>query len=267
MTADRLCNLLGIALLLAAASSGAQSRVYRWVDANGVVHFSDSAPADSANPAATETIVSPDSRPAAPAPAPVRVRANREEPAAPTQDANVPSLPSPTAAPDCIAPSPHITTGRELYEFSDDFGPPLTPQQLKSFATATKEMEGRWTGTDVGVSCDGRRGRPPSRAAVAEGRAATAERFRLESTISSQGNSRRDLLDIQVRNGRLWVNGGGAALISVSNRALEFGYIQQLGGTVTELYWRIQVDGRREMSVEHVLSMLRANCSRRALGD
>ena len=53
--------VLGVALMLSAAIAHAQQKVYKWVDEDGVVHFSDSPPDDSA---AAETITT------APAPTP-----------------------------------------------------------------------------------------------------------------------------------------------------------------------------------------------------
>ena len=40
--------VLGVALMLGAAIVHAQQKVYKWVDEDGVVHFSDSPPDDSA---------------------------------------------------------------------------------------------------------------------------------------------------------------------------------------------------------------------------
>jgi len=57
--------VLGVALMLGAAIAHAQQKVYKWVDEDGVVHFSDSPPDDSA---AAETITT------APAPTPSETR-------------------------------------------------------------------------------------------------------------------------------------------------------------------------------------------------
>jgi len=42
-------------------------------------------------------------------------------------------------------------------------------------------------------------------------------------------------------------------LLSVSDRVLALSYRQRVGGAITELYWRIELDGRRDMKIEHVM--------------
>ena len=55
---------IAIALTAICASVNAQKTVYKWVDEDGVVHFSDAPPAE-ANPAEAETLVIPKSPPLA----------------------------------------------------------------------------------------------------------------------------------------------------------------------------------------------------------
>lgn len=49
MIHSRIVHALCVAALAAALGAQAQSTIYRWVDKNGKVHFSDSPPADTSN--------------------------------------------------------------------------------------------------------------------------------------------------------------------------------------------------------------------------
>jgi hypothetical protein len=250
--------LIAIALSLAAINVGAQSRVYRWVDAEGVVHFSDQRPADSDDVVAEALVVRESSGHLRIADAPAESASVLEPESAPE--------PQPEAAPvaaqarDCSSPSPRKQSGQDLYAFPNDRPEPLRAEEVESFETLIKGMVGRWSGTDVGFAC-GREAsrRQASRVIASEGRAAGPAEFVLDSTISSQDSNQRELLRIELRDQRLWVNHTYASLISVSDRVLAFGYRQRTagaiagtGGSVMESQWRIELDGRRELKIEHV---------------
>jgi len=66
MTASKIGQVAAIAIALTAVCAGAyaEKTVYKWVDENGVVHFSDAPPAD-ADPADAETLIIPKSPPVA----------------------------------------------------------------------------------------------------------------------------------------------------------------------------------------------------------
>jgi hypothetical protein len=83
-----------VALVLASTGALAQQKVYKWVDEDGVVHFSDSPPADSVE---AETITT---APAPEAPAPTTPRSNRNSAAA------SPSSPDPATPPKAASPAP-----------------------------------------------------------------------------------------------------------------------------------------------------------------
>jgi hypothetical protein len=256
---------IGLSLLLAAMSVSAQPRIYKWVDADGVVHFSDEPPDDTEGVTA-ETLVIPSSAPQVGADrpvtgAPVEFTAAVEADVAQGQDPATASAPVQVQGRDCSSPSPRKQSGQDLYALSDERPEPLPTEEIESFETVIKGMVGRWSGTDVGFSCDGEAsGRPANRAVTSEGRAGSRSEFVLDSTISSRDRNQRELLRIELRDQRLWVNHRYASLISVSDRVLEFGYGQRTGGAITptggiitELYWRIELDGRRDMRIEHVL--------------
>lgn len=246
------CGSLGLVLALAAASVGAQVRVYRWVDANGVVHYSDAPPQGDASNISSETVVVPPLPFGAPSPP----RAQRTEPA--RVDTDEPAEPQAFTAPgeiqgaDCSTASPLKSSGRDLYELNYDPPPALTTEEIEAFEAVIESMAYRWSGTDVGFACDGDTRRALSRDVVTEGRATSPVQFVLDSTISDRDSNRRELLRIEVRDDRLWVNGGYASLRAVSPRTLEFGYVERRGGLVTERQWRIDLDGRRAMNVEQV---------------
>jgi len=60
ITGQMIAITIAIALTVVCAGAYAEKTVYKWVDENGVVHFSDAPPAE-ANPAEAETIVIPKS--------------------------------------------------------------------------------------------------------------------------------------------------------------------------------------------------------------
>lgn len=255
MTGDRAHRLICLSLLLAAMSVSAQQRVYKWVDANGVVHYSD-APPDDSQRAAAETLAVPSSAPQA-AEQPVRnARAETTRVAAPPERQPSAAVPAPaqTQGSDCSSPSPMKSRGQDLDLDELNYEPPdpLTTDEIESFESVIRSMAYRWSGTDVGFACDGAARRPLSRTVVAEGRAANAVQFVLDSTISSRDSSRRELLRIELRDQRLWVNRGYASLLSVSDRVLAFAYVERRAGVVWERSWRIELDGRRNMSVDNV---------------
>jgi hypothetical protein len=84
-------------------------------------------------------------------------------------------------------------------------------------------------------------------------RAEGALQFVLESTISAPDRTHRESLRIAVRNEQFRVNQGAASLIDVSERGLEFGYRERVGGAMSERYWRITLDGPREMKIERAV--------------
>ena len=81
------------ALTLCCAGANAQQTVYKWVDEDGVVHFSDSPP-DQSNPADTETVFIPKSPPP-----PATVQPAAEAPVASVQTAENTTRPVREAAP------------------------------------------------------------------------------------------------------------------------------------------------------------------------
>ena len=82
------------ALTICCAGANAQQTVYKWVDEDGVVHFSDSPP-DQSNPADTETVFIPKAPPA-----PVAVQPAAGKPVASVQTAeNNTTRPAREAAP------------------------------------------------------------------------------------------------------------------------------------------------------------------------
>lgn len=250
--------LIGIALLLAAISVSAQPRVYRWVDANGVVHFSDAPPGDAEGVTA-ETVVVPSSAAATGADRPVSytpVGAPRvvEGAAAEEQDAATAAEPAPSRDSLCSSESPRKQSGQDMYAFSDEKPEPLPSEEIESIETFIKGMVGRWSGTDIGFSCDGETSRrPASRAVTSEGRAESSLRLVLASTLSSKDRSHLEQLRIGVRDQRLWVNGGYASLLAVSARVLAFAYRERSGGAINERYWEIELDGRRDMKITYVI--------------
>lgn len=271
-TRDRTRFSIGLALALAALSAGAQAPIYRWVDADGVVHFSDAPPAAS-QAVEAETLIVPSSAPQVGAERPrtntpvESFPADRTD-AASQAESSAATLPAQTGDPNCSTPSPRKQAGI-LYVFERDSTPfprqragivydlenderpePLTAEQIDAFETAIGEMAGYWSGSDVGLTCDGIDKAPTSGTVVSEGRLESSLRFALESTISARGRNRRDLLRIEVRDQRPWVNHGPATFITVSDRALEFAYAERIGGGVSERYWRIELDGRRAMTIE-----------------
>ena len=249
--------LIAIALTLAAISVSAQSRVYRWVDAEGVVHFSDERPAESDGVVAETVVVRESSGHLRIADVPAESVSVLEPESAPEPQPETVLVPP--GARDCSSPSPRKQSGQDLYAFPDDRPEPLRTEEIESFETVIKGMAGRWSGTDVGFAC-GREAnrRPASRAIASEGRAGSPAELVLDSTISSRGSNHRELLRIELRDQRLWVNSTYASLISVSDRVLAFGYRQRTGGiiastggAVLESEWRIELGGRRNMKIEH----------------
>jgi hypothetical protein len=251
ITMDRTGFLLGVMLLLTATGITAQSRVYRWVDANGVVHFSDDPPPESANVAADTLIIPSSPPPAEPDP----LVATRPDAASRLIDGTTPGAPSAATepsvaqAPDCSSPSPIRSSGQDLYEVGDELSEPLTVYEIESFATVIEAMRGRWTGTDVGFSCEGGVTTEKNRKVVAEGEITEALNFVLHSNVSSGGSSRNERLRVEISDRRqVWVNNGGATLFAASDRGLEFGY-RILDGGAKELYWRIDVNGKRDVQI------------------
>lgn len=263
---------IGLALTLAALSAGAQAPIYRWVDADGVVHFSDARPADSQGVEA-ETLIVPSSAPRVGAERPGSNTSVESFPAvhadtASQAQSSAEPLPAQTGDPNCSSPSPRRQAGI-LYNFEGDSSPPprkqagivydfegderpepLTAEQIEAFETVIREMAGHWSGPDVGLACDGPNGAPVRRTVVSEGRVESSLRFVLDSTISARGSNRHELLRLEVRDQRPWVNHGPATFVSVSDRALEFAYAERVGGSVFERHWRIEIDGRRAMKIE-----------------
>ena len=84
VTAKKMGQIIvtAIALIAICAGAYAEKTVYKWVDEDGVVHFSDAPPAD-ADPADAETLVIPKSppalEPAQPAPRPATVSKTTED--------------------------------------------------------------------------------------------------------------------------------------------------------------------------------------------
>ncbi len=160
---------------------------------------------------------------------------------------------APAVAADCSSVSPAKLSAEGLY------GPgaepvDLTSNQIKAYEKLIKGMEGRWVGEDIGFVCEqniGRgRSRPPVLSIVSQGRLESPTRFVLDSTISSRDTVSQELLRLELRGKRLWVNQGDVGLTTLTDRVLEFGYKLRRGGAITELYWRIEVAGRT-LTIEH----------------
>ena len=245
MNAWRTRRSIGLFLLLVAASAGGQPRVYRWVDANGVVHYSDAPPPESQGVTAEPVIVP--SSPAGATPPPVR--STRAATGRPEETSSAPPA---TAAPTgCSTLSPLQING-SLDALSYDPPPPLTANQIELLETVFDNLAYRWTGSQVGFACDGDTRSELNRTVVAEGRATSRDGFELDTTVSSRDTNRQERLNIRFRDQRLWVNSGYASLIAVSDRLLELGYAERRGGVVWERSWRLETDGRRAMRVEQV---------------
>jgi len=248
----RMRRVACLSLLLAAVGVGvdAQPRVYKWVDANGVVHFSDAPPEDGT----AQTVVVPSTE--APAVAP-RPPANTRTPVGEADTApQAPAAATPPArpsAPDCSTQSPAKRAGLDLYAVDEEPPLPLSSEQIETFERVAKTMAHRWSGNETGFACEAGVRQSLNRTIVSEGRAESALQFVLESTITARDRSHREPLRIAVRNERLWVNQGDASLLDVSERGLEFGYRERVGGAVSERYWRITLDGRRGMKIERAV--------------
>jgi hypothetical protein len=251
-------GLVGTLLLLAAATVSAQSKVYRWVDANGVVHFSDSRPNESENVEA-ETIVVPDLPTRFETIRPLADRATEstllEPDPAPTEAPN-PLIPTFDQERECFAPSPVKQSGRDVYE-SAGIPSLLTGEGIESLRRVVSEMSRRWSGKEDGFSCDGsperKERRPSNREVTAEGRLESPDNFAFDYTLSTGSSNHRERLRIALRNDQLWVNNGGATLFLASDRALAFGYIVQLGGALNEQYWRIESDPGRSLAIQQMV--------------
>jgi hypothetical protein len=256
------CCLFAACALSAAVAPvlHAQSAVYRWVDENGVVHFGD-APPDAASGLKADTIVLPDVqtsfRSLPPPLANTTADATAAEPAdetapAPTPAASSARLPAPVVE-QCSDPSPTIGTGQDLYDFSAE-PDRLEPQEIALFRRLISTMQGRWRGPDTGFYCLERGAvdekRPFDRTIEAEGDLNPPDQFVLDSRIQSRGSNRRELLRIEIRDRKLVINSGTATLISVSDGAIDFGYKVQVGGLVTEYYWRTTLAGARNMTLQ-----------------
>lgn len=152
----------------------------------------------------------------------------------------------------CSDPLPLIRTTQDLYDFND--APvALEPTDIELFRRVVSAMQGRWRGPDTGFYCveNGEIGekRPFDRTIEAEGDLNPPDRFVLDARLQSQGSNRRELLRIEIRDERFFVNSGTATLISASERELNFGYRLLVSGVVTEYYWRIALTGTQAMNL------------------
>jgi hypothetical protein len=251
-------NYLVIACALLAAPVSilnAQLAVYRWIDANGVVHFGDSPP-DAASGLAVDTIAIPSVQtsfrtpviPPAPLTSAGSTAANAPDPTPVTPSVRVMDA----QTEQCSDPSPTIRSGIDLYEFNAE-ATPLEPQYVELFRKAFGAMQGRWHGPDSGFYCVETGSideeRLFNRMIEAEGDLNPPDRFVLDATLQSQGSNRRENLRIELRDRKLVVNSGAATMIRASDGELEFGYKVQLGGTVTEYYWQVTLAGTRAMTL------------------
>lgn len=251
------CLLIACALVTATASMlSAQSAVYRWVDENGVVHFGD-APPTAASGLEAVTIAVPDVQTSfRPLPPPLTQSATAEPERAiapaPTPATAAARLPA-ASSEQCSDPSPIISTGQDLYDFSAE-ADRLEPQEIEIFSRVFSAIQGRWRGPDTGFYCLERGAldekRPFDRTIEADGDFNPPFRFVLDSRIQSQGSNRREMLRIEIREQKLVVNSGTATLLDASARNLYFGYKLQVDGTVTEYYWRISLAGARTMTLQ-----------------
>jgi hypothetical protein len=143
-------------------------------------------------------------------------------------------------------------SGRDLYEANESPPQPLPAVAIESFAAVIEAMQGRSSGTAVGFSCEKGVGTPTNRTIAAEGEISEPLNFVLHATVSSRGSSRNARLRIEIRDRQeLRVNSSAATLFAASERSLEFGQ-RILGGDAKELYWRIDVDGRRSMQIQQL---------------
>jgi hypothetical protein len=249
--------LVGVALLITATDSDAQPRMYRWTDENGVVHFSDQPPASQ--DVTAEALAIPSSEAPVGVTRPV-VGTRTDRTAIVESNVHQPQSVTPASAPDpdCSSASPRQRSGRDLYEFTGERPDPLSAAQIESVEGVIEAMVGQWAGTETGFTCESGAHAPlPTRTISSEARLENARRFMLDSTMASRDRSEGDQLRIEIRDdNRLRVNQGDASLISVSERALSFGYAQRTGGAITELQWRIELDSRRNMTIERVTYVL-----------
>jgi hypothetical protein len=248
--------IAGLLLTFAATSINGQTRVYRWVDQNGMVHYADTPPGEASGIDA-ETIEFPDVQTSfrsipAPAPRTIIPESLPDTGTAALRSTESAPLADPTVE-ECGDPSPTISAGRYIDDV--DVEPePLAEQEVGRVIRVLSSLHGRWTGPDTGFYCVEQGAfdeqRPFDRMIEAEGDFNPPESFVLDSTIRSQGSNRRELFRIEIRDQRLRVNTGAATLISASERALDFGYRLQVAGVITEYYWRVALTGTSTMNLQ-----------------
>lgn len=246
-----------LAFLLVAADASAQSKIYRWVDDRGVVHFSDYPPEEAGN-GPTETVDLPDLptsfRPIPSIPGLTAPPENPPEtPAAAAPRSEAPAPPPTPVTDDCELLSPIIQNGDDLFAF-DDERVPLTRAEADAYRLAIRALEGAWTGRNSGYKCDLRvstdRRRPVDGRMTVSAEINAEDDFLFDQTISSGGVNRRDLLRIDIRNGALRVNQVYTSLLEGSESVLAFGYKVRVGGVVSEHYWRFEQRGARNLTME-----------------
>lgn len=89
-TLARTCSLAVIALLALGAYTRAQADIYKWLDANGLTHYSEEPPSTGKY----EVIKSATPPPSSPAPTAAPAQAQPAKPAAPQPQANAPQSPA-----------------------------------------------------------------------------------------------------------------------------------------------------------------------------
>jgi len=157
------------------------------------------------------------------------------------------------AAPDCSTESPAKRAGVNLNAADEEPGLPLSSDQIEAFKTLVKNVAYRWSGTETGFGCEAGERRRLNRAIVSQGRAESALTLLLESTITASDRSQRESVRLSVRNEYLWVNQVEASVLDVSERGIEFGYRERVGGALAERYLRVTLDGVRGMKIERAM--------------
>lgn len=252
MTMHKPCGsigiLFGLAALFAAAPSISQQTVYRWVDQNGVVHYSDAKPSDAAKiqrievpairvqtkpaPATKNDSVATNAAPGATKPA---------GPAQPSSKDASPALPL-----TCFAASPDPASWTDLRDVRKD--PPIVSVDRAALVNnLLRKMAGPWNGIETGFECNERnRARNGISGRVsASGRYDRDDEFVLDANVSRSNRSKRLLMRLGMRGPRFVYEREDALLTLVSDRALAFEYTLRIGGALSEYYWRIDVENDR----------------------
>lgn len=229
-------------LALPATDSTAQTEVQRWVDENGLVHYSDSVPEGSASVDARTVLIDDPGTSFGALPATANLPANAD-PGDDLQEASTPPTSLPAADVNCATESPNLRFAGDIYAVGPEELPPLPENELALVQQFMSSMRGRWQGSDEGFSCEQADGSiqqvPHDRRIFAEGDYNPPNNFILDMTIESRGSNRRELSRIAIEDGQFEVDRGITTLLAISERLMAFGYVLRMGGTVSEFEYRI----------------------------